>query len=212
MISSVKEIIKLLLSKVIRYWKKGFTQKLVLLFISYCLIMITGATVYIVKEKIHQNNYKNEYYDSSYVGENITEEEYRQSLQNDDNDDNLNDTSLFNYTSQKEQEEIQEIITILENRFSKYGNVKIYTENNITIFSIPTPDGFSVSHYTVNNNTASEDILNSYEFVKQTFSNLSKIIYQKGLKYDKHYCLGLQNDLNEDKLLLFADGTIEEYK
>lgn len=97
-----------------------------------------------------------------------------------------------------------EAIGILEESFGKNGEVNVYEEegSDIVIFSVPSPDGIVEGVAAINSGIADDELIQSYEYMKETFIGLSKNMFELGQTCGKSFAIGLQNNQNSENLLL----------
>ena len=108
-----------------------------------------------------------------------------------------NDVELLSYESVKSQ-----AITILEEKFGKNGEVLVYEESDVILFSIPSPDGIVEGIFAINSGVANDELIESYEYMKESLMGLSERLFELGQTCGMNFALGLQNNKNPDNLLL----------
>ena len=109
------------------------------------------------------------------------------------------EVELASYESVK-----SEAIDILEKNFGKNGKVNVYEdeENGIVMFSVPSPDGIVEGVAAINSGIANDELIGSYEDMKEKFIGLSKNMFELGQTCGKNFAIGLQNNQNSDNVLL----------
>lgn len=107
------------------------------------------------------------------------------------------DVEVLSYESVKSQ-----AIAMLEKSFGKNGEIRVYEEDNIVLFSVPSPEGIAEGIFAINSGVANDELIESYEYMKESFMGLSETLYDLGQTCGMNFALGLQNNRNPDNLLL----------
>ena len=104
---------------------------------------------------------------------------------------------VLSYESVKSQ-----AIAMLEKSFGKNGEILVYEDENIVLFSIPSPEGIVEGIFAINSGVANDELIESYEYMKESLMGLSESLYDLGQTCGMNFALGLQNNKNTDNLLL----------
>ena len=106
---------------------------------------------------------------------------------------------LLPYESTKNQ-----VISILEDNFGEYGEIKVYEKegSDSVIFSIPSPDGIVEGIAAINSGMVDNELIASYENMKNSLIYLSKNMFELGEASGKTFYIALQNNQNTDNVLL----------
>lgn len=107
------------------------------------------------------------------------------------------DVKLASYESVKSQ-----AISMLEKGFGNDGEILVYEENEIILFSLPSINGIAELILAINSGVADDESTKSYERMKESYIGLSESLYDLGQTCGKKFALGLQDDRNPDKSLL----------
>lgn len=94
------------------------------------------------------------------------------------------------------------VLTALEKSFGKNGTVQTYEQDDITMFSIPAPQGTAMGVSLLGTTLETDDLRDSYESMKKTFLELSKVAYEAGRRCNKQFAISIQNDQNPDNVIL----------
>lgn len=211
LVGKLKEILKFLLGCIVRYWKRGTKQKVILIFVSIFLFSFVQAT----KNMIYLNNRKEERSTSTYTTKIETQQEQNKEevqeievesqeeiLEEKQNeiinsvDSNITEQELKNLTKQT-----------LENSVGIYGEIKVYDEDNITMFSIPIPLSLGIDILDVENGTGTSTQIENYNKLKELCTEMSIALYESGQTKKLNFSLAVQNPADMEKIMfLYFNG------